>query len=128
MSLDVFKKLAEKQRREGGVKKRRSKYGNEHTGGHASKKEHGRALALASMQERGLISELREQVPFELIAAQHDTDGSVIERACRYVADFVYRDADGSLVVEDTKGFRTAEYKIKRKLMLAKYGIKIKEL
>ena len=48
--------------------------------------------------------------------------------ACKYVADFVYTDVEtGETVVEDTKGFRTDVYKIKRKLMLKVHGIKIKE-
>lgn len=32
------------------------------------------------------------------------------------------------MVVEDTKGMRTKEYIIKRKLMLYEYGIRIKEV
>ena len=53
----------------------------------------------------------------------------LIERSCRYVADFVYTDrATGRTVVEDTKGFRTKEYIIKRKLMLHVHGIRIKEI
>ena len=52
-----------------------------------------------------------------------------IERECSYVADFVYHDAHtGELIVEDTKGVRTKDYIIKRKLMLSVYGIKIKEI
>ena len=44
------------------------------------------------------------------------------------MADFVYTDVEtGETVVEDTKGFRTDVYKIKRKLMLKVHGIKIKE-
>ena len=30
--------------------------------------------------------------------------------------------------MEDTKGFRTEAYKIKRKLMLERYGIRIREI
>jgi hypothetical protein len=45
------------------------------------------------------------------------------------VADFQYQDAHtGELVVEDTKGVRTKDYIIKRKLMLKEYGIKISEI
>lgn len=52
-----------------------------------------------------------------------------VERECCYVADFVYHDAHtGELIVEDTKGVRTKDYIIKRKLMLKEYGIKIKEI
>lgn len=115
-----------------------SKFGNVRSGSHASKKEHRRAALLAAMQRAGLISGLREQVSFTLIPAQYGTAGSdlkgrpvrvLLERACRYVADFVYTDtATGRTVVEDTKGFRTRDYIIKRKLMLLLHGIRIREV
>ena len=50
-----------------------------------------------------------------------------MERPCTYVADFVYKEG-GKTVVEDTKGFRTKDYIIKRKLMLQVHGIRIKEV
>lgn len=116
----------------------KNKYGARPTGGHASKKEHNRAVQLRLMQRAGLISDLREQVPFELIPAQYGdadprpkgkTKRICIERACRYIADFVYTDtASGQTVVEDTKGVLTDVYKIKRKLMLHVHGIRIKEI
>ena len=52
--------------------KGRSKYGNRRVGTHASKKEHARAATLNLMQRAGLISNLREQVPYELIPAQYE--------------------------------------------------------
>lgn len=104
-----------------------NKYHARKVGGHASKKEHDRACRLKMMERAGLISGLREQVSYMLIPAQRDRAGNLIEHACRYIADFVYNDSDGNLVVEDTKGFRTPEYKIKRKLMLQVHGIRIKE-
>ena len=108
--------------------KKRNKYGARKTGGHASKKEHQRAGQLRLMQRAGLISNLREQVPFLLIPAHRFDDGS-LERACRYVADFVYTDTHtGQTIVEDTKGYRTPDYIIKRKLMLYLHGIRIKEI
>lgn len=108
--------------------KKRNKYGAKKSGGYDSRKEHNRANELKMMQRAGLISNLREQVKYELIPAQY-RDGKLIERACAYVADFVYFDREAnSLVVEDTKGFRTKEYIIKRKLMLHVHGIVIKEI
>ena len=90
------------------------------------------------MQRAGLISDLREQVPFELIPAQYGDCGTdqngkparvCVERSCKYVADFVYTLNDsGETVVEDTKGVRTKEYIIKRKLMLWVHGIRIREV
>lgn len=116
----------------------RSKYGNKRVGTHASKKEHRRAAQLRLMERAGLVSGLREQVPYELIPAQYGECGKdlrgrttrvLLERPCRYIADFVYTDtATGRTVVEDTKGFRTKEYIIKRKLMLRVHGIRIKEV
>ncbi len=104
-----------------------NKYHNQKTGEHASQKEHKRAGELKLMQRAGLISGLREQVPFELIPTQRDKAGNLLEKKCSYVADFVYKDKDGNQVVEDTKGIRTAEYRLKKKLMLHVHGIRIKE-
>ncbi len=116
----------------------RNKYGAKRVGSHASKREHYRAQELRLMERAGLISDLREQVPYVLIPAQYGECGKdfkgrtsrvLLERACSYIADFVYTDkATGRTVVEDTKGFRTKEYIIKRKLMLHVHGIRIKEV
>lgn len=90
-----------------------------------STKEYRRYKELLLLQRAGKISDLRRQVPFELIPAQR-VDGKVVERACVYKADFVYHQ-DGKDVVEDSKGFKTPEYKLKKKLMLYVHGIRIKE-
>lgn len=118
--------------------KKRNKYGAQRVGGHASRKEHDRSNQLKLWQRAGVISDLREQVSFELIPAQYGECGTdlkgkpvrvLIERACRYIADFVYTDNEtGQTIVEDTKGVRTKEYIIKRKLMLYLHGIRIKEV
>lgn len=89
-----------------------------------SLKEALRYTELLERQKAGFITDLRTQVRFELIPKQKG------ERACFYVADFVYKDQDGEMVVEDVKGSKrmlTDVYKIKKKLMLFKYNIKIKE-
>lgn len=105
----------------------RNKYHAKKSGGYDSRKEHRRANELRLMQRAGLITNLREQVSYELIPTQRGADGKVLERACDYIADFVYTDKDGKTVVEDTKGVKTKEYIIKRKLMLHVYGIRIVE-
>lgn len=92
-----------------------------------SQKEAHRHCELVMLQKAGLISNLQEQVEFELIPKQYETTGELIERACIYKADFVYTE-NGNTVVEDTKGCKTKDYIIKRKLMLYKYGIRIKEI
>lgn len=77
-----------------------------------SLKEAGRYNELQWLQKAGLIKDLQTQVTFELIPKQGD------ERAVKYKADFVYFDIENDLkVVEDTKGFKTKDYIIKRKLM-----------
>ena len=86
-----------------------------------SRKEYNRWCNLRLLERAGKISDLQRQIKYELIPKQ----GTM--RACNYVADFVYKDADGNLVVEDCKGFRTDAYKIKKKLMLYVHGIRIKE-
>ena len=104
-----------------------NKYHAQKSGGYASRKEHRRANELKLMQRAGMISNLREQVSYDLIPAQYDDKGKLLERACAYVADFVYTDGQGNTIVEDTKGLRTDVYRIKRKLMLHVHGIKISE-
>lgn len=108
---------------------KKNKYGAKKSGGYDSRKENKRANELKMMQRAGLISNLREQVKYVLIPTLRDTDGKLIERECAYKADFVYTDnATGKEVVEDTKGVRTKEYIIKRKLMLYRHGIRIHEV
>ena len=91
-----------------------------------SMKEAHRYCELKLMQRAGLISDLQLQVSFELIPAQR-IDGKVVERAVNYVADFVYKQ-NGQTVVEDTKGYKTSEYIMKRKMMLYFHGIRIMEV
>ena len=91
-----------------------------------SKKEARRWLELAVLQKEGIIRELRRQVTFEVVPAQK-INGRVTERPVKYIADFVY-EQDGKTVVEDAKGVKTPEYIIKRKLMLERFGIRIKEV
>ena len=75
--------------------RRTNKYHARKSGGYASRKEHRRANELKLLQKAGIISNLREQVRYELIPAQYDKQGKLIERSCSYVADFVYTDKYG---------------------------------
>jgi hypothetical protein len=109
-----------------------------------SMKEARRWEQLLLLQKAGKINQLQRQVPFELLPNQYETieryskrgvrlkDGTkLVERKIDYVADFTYLDADtGALTVEDTKSkaTRTKDYIIKRKLMYAIHGIKVKEV
>ena len=86
-----------------------------------SVKEYQRWGELKILQRAGVISKLRRQVTYELIPKQQG------ERACNYIADFVYVNDKGETVVEDCKGYKTEVYRLKKKLMLWVHGIRIKE-
>ena len=106
-----------------------------------SKKEANRYRELKLLEKAGKISGLQLQMKFILIPPQYEPTGEVykkgekkgqpkmklVERECSYLADFVYKE-NGETVVEDSKGMRTKEYIIKRKLMLYMHGIKVKEV
>ena len=102
-----------------------------------SRKESRRYQDLLLLERAGVITDLQRQVEFVLIPTQREADiigvrggvkkGKVIELAVKYVADFVYKE-NNKTVVEDTKGFKTKDYIIKRKLMLYVHGIRIKEI
>lgn len=102
-----------------------------------SMKEYKRYNELLLLQRAGAIQDLQRQVEFVLIAAQREPDtigkrggvikGKTIEQKCSYVADFVYTE-NGKTIVEDTKGFRTKDYILKRKMMLYFHGIRIREV
>lgn len=108
-----------------------------------SKKEAKRYKELKQLEKAGEISDLQLQVKYVLIPAQREwtneiytkgrkkgcfKPGKIIERECVYIADFVYIVPGQGIIVEDTKGFRTKEYIIKRKLMLHVHGIRIREV
>lgn len=105
-----------------------------------SRHEADRFFELSMLQRAGQISDLKTQVPFELIPTQREPDtvgkrggikqGRCIEKSCVYYADFVYKDKNGNMIVEDAKSpaTRTESYKIKKKLMLYLKNIKIIEV
>lgn len=106
-----------------------------------SLKEYKRYCDLSLLERAGEITNLQRQVPYLLIPEQRAPStevykkgsragqpkpGPVLERKVVYIADFVYQE-NGETVVEDAKGVRTKDYVLKRKMMLYKYGIRIKE-
>lgn len=104
-----------------------------------SQKEYRRFCELKLLQRARRIADLQRQVKFVLIPTQREPNtigkrggvkqGKLIETECSYVADFVYRDlATNQTIVEDTKGCKTKDYIIKRKLMLWVHGIRIQEI
>ena len=107
---------------------------------HDSQREANRWCELKLLERAGKIQDLQRQVKFVLIPVQVEVyerygkkgqtlkDGErVIEKECAYIADFVYTE-NGKKVVEDTKGMKTKDYIIKRKLMLFFHHIRIKEV
>ena len=110
-----------------------------------SRKEAYRYGELKLLQRAGKIKNLELQKEFVLIPTywetvrtgeyykrgekkgQPKTKQICIEQGVSYIADFCYIE-NGKMVVEDTKGFKTKDYIIKRKLMLHVHGIKIKEI
>lgn len=107
-----------------------------------SKREAARYRELKLLERAGVISFLQRQTKFQLIPDQHAPSnaiytkgprkgqrkpGKLLEHECSYIADFCYI-RNGETVVEDAKGYRTEVYRIKKKLMLERYGIQIKEV
>lgn len=116
-----------------------------------SKREYLRYLYLLEAQKAGLISDLKRQCTYELIPNQYEKEvvhlktkdkeiDRLLERKVCYIADFSYQ-KDGKIIVEDVKigSYRSKktnklvklyppEYIIKRKLMLFRHGIKVKEV
>lgn len=104
-----------------------------------SVREARRWRELKKLEKAGEIYDLERQVKFLLLPPQREPDergprggvkkGKLIEQGVFYWADFVYFDTEtGKKIVEDAKGVRTAEYIIKRKLLLWVYGIRIREV
>ncbi len=88
-----------------------------------SKLEYERFCELTLLQKAGKIENLRHHVKFPLIEKSENG------REIAYEADFVYEE-NGETVVEDTKSepTKTRLYSLKKRLLLEKYGIKIKEI
>lgn len=78
-----------------------------------SKLEWKRFNTLELLQKNKSISKLKRQVKINL--------SSAMDLKCFYIADFVYLDSFGELIIEDTKGFETKEFKVKMKWLLSKY-------
>lgn len=112
-----------------------------------SGKEGDHYLYLKELLKRGKISNLRMQVPFQLLPAVYGEKEVVkelkrgtkvymkkycIQRKMEYFADFVYIDnSTGKEVVVDVKSKATAKkeaYRLKKKMMLALLGIGITEV
>ena len=108
-------------------------------------KEYRRFCELTLLEKAGSITDLKRQVEFELIPSQFEEIPTgefykrgekkgmpkmkrvCVEQSVKYLADFTYTE-NGKTIVEDTKGFKTKEYILKRKMMLYLKGIKVQEI
>lgn len=108
---------------------KQNKYKNKHVEYHGikfdSKKEGAYYLKLKTMEELGIIKDLKLQVKFEL-QPSFKFNGKTI-RAINYIADFTYYDENNKYHIVDTKGVKTEVYKIKKKMMQYK-GYEIEEV
>ncbi len=86
-----------------------------------SKREAARYLELRNLERAGKVHHLELQPKFDcLVKGTH---------VCTYIADFRYVDDEGFHVIEDAKGYKTAAYRLKKKLVEALfYPLKIQEV
>ena len=115
------------------------KYKNVKNNGYDSTIEYKRSLVLKEMELEGIISNLQEQVEFELVPSINVTEEvqlktktkfitKCVQLPIKYKADFTYYRGD-EYVVEDVKGSKfivTPEFRLKAKLMRYFKGIEIK--
>lgn len=116
MTIEEYKAYQEKHNSGG-----KSKYGNTRTEYNGilydSAKEAGRALQLDMLQRAGKVSNVKRQVSIPLMV-----NGV---KVATYRADFIYTDNEtGVQVIEDVKGYETAIFKLKKKILEAN-GYKI---
>ena len=92
-----------------------------------STKEYCRWLDLQILEKGGSITELKRQVPLTIQEA-FQYEGKRIQKI-DYRADFYYRDKNGTVVVEDVKGYdqkngkyiQTEAFRLKWKLLKSMY-------
>lgn len=93
-----------------------------------SKLEADKYIHLKTLEKVGKISDLKIQVPFEILIGQERKNNDVIYSLgkrkkiapIKYIADFTYI-RNGQKVVMDSKGRTTDVYKLKLKFFLACY-------
>jgi len=90
-----------------------------------SQKEADYYCDLKLLKKAGKIKDFELQPKFWLLSPEEDR---VTGRGIYYRADFRVKYPDGREEIIDTKGYKTQVYKLKKKLLLAKYpGINFKE-
>lgn len=71
---------------------------------------------LKELEKQGKISSLQRQVKYVLLPKQTDSKGKFLYHPVEYKSDFEYDDVQGVHHTVDTKGFKTADFRIKQKL------------
>ncbi|MGY0013243.1 DUF1064 domain-containing protein [Bacillus anthracis] len=83
-------------------------------------------LHLKELQAQGVVTRFELRPSFTLLAGFTDNYG-VYHYPIKYVADFlVYYAGDKQPVVVDTKGLKTSDFKIKRKLYCSMFPLELK--
>lgn len=75
---------------------------------------------LQELVKQGKISNLQRQIKYELLPRQTDENNKFKFHPVVYKSDFEYDDVQGLHHTVDTKGFRTADFRIKQKLFYYK--------
>ena len=73
-------------------------------------------IYLQELLKQGKISNLERQISYELVPRQTDAIGKFKYHPVEYKSDFEYDDIQGVHHTVDTKGFKTADFRIKQKL------------
>lgn len=73
-------------------------------------------IFLQELEKQGKISSLQRQVKYELLPRQTDENNKFKYHPVEYKSDFEYDDCEHTHHTVDTKGFRTADFRIKQKL------------
>lgn len=91
----------------------------------ASSREAARYIELKALQAAGVITDLALQPRFTLqyACSRMVNNKYTTLRKIEYVADFMYRDEDGNVRIEDVKGVRTPVFNLKEKMFRAKYPL-----
>ena len=79
-----------------------------------SKLEYETFLYLLALQQNKKISNLARQVAIDLTPKKD-------KHKVKYVCDFTYIDKERGLIIADSKGMLTPEYKVKREWLLHQY-------
>jgi hypothetical protein len=126
ISLREFRELSGKKTRKNKYNAKKTRVGDIVLDSAGEADRYGQLLLL---EKAGVISDLKRQVRLPLIVngCHLSLEDKVGRRRPRYyVADFTYIESDGSLVIEDFKGFDTPTGKLKRAIIEATLGITVR--